>query len=169
VVLSVSWLHSASLLRSLRQLFPTPFLDSQEQIRVEFVVKCHPWAPLRMLLEKSERLPAWFTVSEQSLNNLLKSGELFLYVPPTTTRWEAYLAGLPVIKFCDEFLDMDAVDPPGEELAIPCTRDTLRSTLESVLRMERPPTPLDRRELLARVFSPVNEQLWATLTGRPLS
>ncbi len=164
VVLPISSLHGSTLLRDLLDAFPSASLDDARGLSIEFILKCHPRTPIDALRPSSRPMPSWFRVSDAPLQQLLREADLYLYIPPTTTRWEAYVNGLPLVKYCDDFLDIDAVDAPGEELATPCSRDTLRSTLQNILAQPRQNDgPMGRQHVLERVFSPVDERLWTSL------
>ena len=163
VVFSVSELHSGALLQDLLDLFAS---DSLAGRPIRFILKCHPRTPPAGIVPRDRALPTWFAVSDEPLSRLLQTVDAYLYVPPTTTRWEAYLAGLPTLKYLDDFLDMDAVELPGEPLTRTCTKPTLRAALEAALtHRDPPPSPERRREVLQQVFSPVQEEQWAAVAA----
>jgi hypothetical protein len=157
VGLSFSAPHVVALLRALREAFPTADLDGDD--RVAFLLKWHPALPPQALRPALEPLPAWMTATDRPLRALFAQAELFLYVPPTISCWEAYAAGLPVLKFADDLLDVDALDGLDDD-AQACTAETLRAQVIDLLR-RGPAAPEAHRRALSRVFSPVDEQLWA--------
>src|SRR6267143_4494988 len=116
-----------SLLGDLLEVFQTPFLGDKKEHRVAFVLKFHPDLPLEKMGRSEEKLPEWFTVPPRPLSELLQDADLFLYSPPTGTWREAYLAGLPVVKYRGEFLDSDSTDILSEDELPVCSRDTLRA------------------------------------------
>lgn len=159
---------AASLLRDLLELFQTPFLDSHHEHRVAFILKCHPDLPWERLGHKSKLLPAWFTVSERRLDELLEESDLFLYVPPTGTWQQAYWAGLPVLKYRGEFLDMDSTAVLGVNELPVCSGETLKQSIARLLLANGPSISGDRQALLRYLFSPVDEKVWAALAKPPL-
>jgi hypothetical protein len=157
--------HAASLLEDLLELFPQPFRDNNRGHRVVFVLKCHPDLPWEMLAGEAPRLPAWFTVSKQPLSVLIDTVDLFLYSPPTGTWREAYLAGVPVLKYRGEFLDVDSTETLRiEELPI-CSRDTLRDQIHTLLAKASVSDKETRRGFLDQIFSPVDESVWLKLVA----
>jgi hypothetical protein len=154
---------AACLLRDLLELFPTPYLDAHHQPRVTFVLKCHPDLPWKRLGRAGTPLPAWFAVSERRLDELIEEADLFLYVPPTGSWQEAYWAGVPVLKYRGEYLDVDSTAVlGGEELPV-CTRDTLRASLTRILLASRSSMTGDPQASLHHRFSVVDESVWAKL------
>ncbi len=168
VVFPTSRLSSACLLQDLLELFPAPSFT--------FILKCHPDLPWGTFGNKESKLPAWFTVSAQPLNELIQTVDLFLYAPPTGSWREAYIAGLPVLKyqgaFLGEFLDIETTDAPGVSEVPVASRDTLRKTVHDLLTEASDSSPLERKRFLERAFSPVNEEVWMQLVktqaGQPL-
>ena len=87
--------------------------------------------------------------------------DAFVYAPPTITWLEAYAVGLPVIKYCGEWLDLDASEAltRGDPVRV-SSRDTLRADLAAALVEAPDARNGTRQEVLRRVFSPVDEQAW---------
>lgn len=159
---------AASLLRDLLDLFQAPFLDAHQKHQVTFTLKCHPDLPWEILGHKGKPLPAWFTVSERRLDELIEEADLFLYVPPTGTWQQAYWAGLPVLKYRGEFLDVDSTAVlGGDELPV-CSGETLKQSIAKLLLDDGPPILHSRRNLLADLFSTVDEKVWMALAKPPL-
>jgi hypothetical protein len=136
---------------------------------VEFIVKGHPRLPMARLLASTGPLPPWFTVSERPLAELFEEADVFLYTPPSSSALEAYLAGLPVLKYHDErqdgLLDIDSVEMASAAVST-CSRDTLTTELARLLRQDLDGAiGEDRQAALQRIYSPVNEQVWAALAG----
>jgi hypothetical protein len=155
---------AVSLLHDLLELFPTDFMDPDRRGRVRFTLQCHPDLPLDMFKERGSALPPWFELSGRPLGELFDSVDLFLYAPPTGTWREAYWMGLPILKYLGDFLDMDSTHVLTEELPV-CSRDTLKAKLYAMLTEPCSSSVEERRKLLGKVFSPVNERTWMELAG----
>jgi len=155
-----------SLLRALVDEFPRPFLDDREQWPVEFIVKCHPLLPLAKFMSPSTPLPPWFRISERPLRDLFSEADLCLYAPPGVSRWEAYLSGVPVLKYCSEWLDMDSVVGFGQDIVPSCSRETLRPALAALLAHGNASASRVERDISERLFSPVDEHLWLRLADQ---
>ena len=132
-------------------------------------MKCHPMFPLARFLNATDHLPAWMRVSEQPLVELANTAEVFLYAAPSTTAWEAYLMGLPVLRYTDGAFQMDAIDALGSAAVRSCSWQTLREEMVALLntRCQEAPDMENRREALEKVFSPVDEAAWLTLVRTP--
>jgi hypothetical protein len=156
---------AACLLQDLLELFPTPFLDPNRERPLTFILKCHPDLPWGMFGNEESKLPEWFTVSAQPLSELMETVDMFLYAPPTGTWQEAYLMGLPVLKYRGEFLDVDSTDVPGVSELPVSSRDTLRRTMHGFLTQASDSVTLARDGFLGQVFSPVNEKVWLQLVS----
>lgn len=157
--------HAVCLLKDLLELFPTPFLDSYGEHSLAFILKCHPDLPWEMVGGQEGKLPEWFTLSTQPLSDLMEAVDLFLYSPPTGTWREAYWAGLPVLKYCGEFLDLDSTDILSTEELPVCSRETLRERIRTLLTEAAVSTRKARRGVLDEIFSPVNEKVWMQLVS----
>lgn len=152
------------LLQDLLALFATPALGT-DGLSVKFVLKCHPDLPWKMLGANRSKLPPWFTVSEEPLHELLARADLFLYAPPTGTWREACQAGLPVLKYCGEFLDLDFSEIDALKRLPVSSRDTLKTRMCSLLTQGHLSATLQHDDLLRDAFSPVNEEAWMQVVG----
>jgi hypothetical protein len=165
VAFPISRLHAMSLLRDLLETYQVPFLDDKREQRVIFILKFHPYLEWEMVAGRREKLPPWFTVSQQPLSELMANVDLFLYSPPTGTWREAYLSGVPVLKYRGEFLDVDSTDTLRVKELPVCSRDTLREKTHALLTEAAVSTNEMRRGFLGEVFSPVDENVWLKLAG----
>jgi len=164
--LPLSPLHGSSLLRALVDIFPTPFLSETQRDPVDVIVKCHPLLPLHKLQKRSVQLPEWFRVTEQPLRELCKTADVFVYAPPSTSGWEAAVMGLPVVRYRDEWLDMEPSEEESLEVAVGST-EALRRTLTGLLAQHATRSePLVRHDILRQCFSPIDERIWIDLTQR---
>jgi len=168
VAFPTSRLSATCLLQDLLELFPTPFLRTNRECPLTFILKCHPDLPWGTFGNQESKLPEWFTVSARPLSELLESADLFLYSPPTGTWREAYGAGLPVLKYRGEFLDIDSTDLPGVSELPVSSRDTLRRTMSGLLTQAVDSATVTRKSFLDQAFSPVNEKVWLQLVREPL-
>jgi hypothetical protein len=161
VAFPISRPHAVSLLRDLLELFPTPFLEDGNARQAAFILKFHPDLRWEMLGGQARSLPEWFTVSTHPLRDLMETVDVFLYTPPTGTWREAYCAGLPVLKYQGEFLDIDSTDFDGlgvEGLSV-CSMETLRRKVTELSVSSREA----RKAIVHEVFSPVREEAWLQL------
>jgi len=127
-------------------------------VSVEFCLKFHPWLPASAVIGK-RRLPPGVKVCEEPLPQLLASASALLYAPPTAAWWEAYLHGIPVLKFLGDFLDIDS-DKVVPGVAVPvCTQSTLRQAVLNLLAAGPPPTG-NLNAIRDQLFAPVNEAAW---------
>lgn len=165
VAFPITQVHAAPLLWDLLDLFPTPFVDDQDECQVKLVLKFHPHLPLENIARGAMSLPEWFCVSAQPMSELLDSADLFLYSPPTGTWREAYSVGVPVLKYRGEFLDVDSGQLGSADEIPVCSRDTLREKVYTLLRNGSPSDVLGREDLLQEMFSPVREQVWLDLVS----
>jgi len=162
VALPITRMHAQPLLRDLLDLFGSTGSSASQ---VEFVIKCHPDLPLAMLMDKSEGLPQGFTVTETPLRDLFDMVDGFLYAAPTSSWCEAYVAGLPVLKYRSDSLDIDWADALNLETLPICSRESLKQRIEDLLR-DSPAVPAGSRTgLVERIFSPVNESVWLKLVA----
>lgn len=158
--------HAASLLQDLLEAFPSPFLDLKEGLRVAFFLKFHPDLSWDQLADPTTKLPEWFTVSARPLRELMDTADLFLYAPTTGSWREAYLRGLPVLKYLGEFLDIDSTDILTEKEVPLCSTETLRPMIVTMLSKTEASSRETRQRLMGNVFSPVNEDLWLRLVNQ---
>ena len=152
VGLSTSRAPCASLLENLLATF-------RESDGLDFLVKTHPDLPLNRIFERPPEMPRWLHRPEKPLRALFEEADLFLFTPPTTTYWEAYLAGLPVLKYRSDFLDIDIIETLKDRVPV-CSRSDIREVLLKTLREKKAPPLEELRELLDFVFSPVDETAW---------
>jgi len=162
VALPITRMHAEPLLRDLLEFFGHSCSDTNQ---VEFAIKCHPDLPLAMLMDKSEGLPHAFTVTETPLRDLFDTVDGFLYAAPTSSWCEAYVAGLPVLKYRSESLDIDWADTLNLEALPVCTRESLKQGIEDLLKGSLAAPEDGRSELVERVFSPVNVSVWLKLVS----
>jgi len=167
ITLPISPAQAATLVHDLVDVFSTP-LEISGGGRVAFVFKGHPRLPIRRWLRGRRTLPAWFSVTEDPLSVLWPRVDILLYIPPTASWMEAYAAGVPVVKYCGELLDIDSADRLPSGMVATCSRDTVRSTLERLVVEQTWSVDVSqrRREVIERIFSPVQEDVWVTL-ARP--
>ena len=157
--------YSRELIMQLIEECRTPIRDASGR-EVEFVLTFHVDLPANILLGPAAQLPAAISVSDRPLNDLVGDSDVCLFAPPTGSWREALFAGLPVLRYRPNLLDIDPVDSLGGASVPDCSRATLRQAI--VRALEAPPL-LGREEaqrLLRRVYSPVQEQVWRSL-GEP--
>ena len=116
-------------------------------------------------MDNSERLPDVCTIVNTSLRDLFGTVDGFLYAPPTVSWCEAYLAGLPVLKYRGESLDIDWADALKIEALHVCSRESLKEGLQALLKGSSADLAENQTRLLKQAFSPVNEQVWLNLVG----
>lgn len=162
VAMSTSPVHSASLLQDLVELFPSPFLDENSRCRIRFILKCHPDLPMMVIARGRQRLPEWITDSGQPLDELIRSCDLLLFASPTGSWRQASLAGLPVVKYRSEFLDIDSDDGLGDKLLV-ASRETLKPQLYAMLSGSLALSVEPQMAPLKEAYSPVNERMWLEL------
>lgn len=167
VTLPIVPAQALALVQHLLEAFSTP-LEIPGRGRVEFVLKGHPRLPVRKLLRGHGALPTWVAVTEDPLSALWPHVDALLYSPLTASWLEAYAVGLPVVKYHGELLNTDVEDRLPRGAVATCSRDTVRSTLERLLSQDTPVDPARRqREVRERIFSPVQDALWAELARSP--
>jgi hypothetical protein len=129
----------------------------------ECIIKCHPDLPIEMMRDAIGPIPESFVVATQPLGELFQRADVFLYAPPTTSCWEAYVAGLPTVKYVGDLLDVDPADSLGKRHLV-CSRETLRAGVSFVLDVVRTASgPPNRPEALHGIFSPVDEDRWVRI------
>ncbi len=168
VTFPISPQYARRLVVDLLEEFSEPLhLDKDGGAPVRFVLKCHPVLPMEKFHLADATLPPWITVSREPLDRLLSRADLLLYVPPTTTRWEGFLTGIPVLKYQVDLLDIDSDAVDGVPVPV-CSRETLRASVGELLRDPPVGQRLDPR-VLEGVFGRVDEDLWARIVGETAS
>lgn len=157
--------YARELLASLAEAFREPLLDPSSGRPVECVVTFHVDLPRERVVDETQTLPPSIVLSSQGVGELLSQSALCVFVPPTGSWREALIAGVPVLRYRPDTLDLDPIDAlAGLELP-DCSRATLREALVASLRSPAIPTRDDRARLLNRLYSPVNEAVWLSLAG----
>lgn len=139
------------------------YLEKDGGAPVRFVLKCHPVLPIEKFRPTTAALPPWITVSREPLDSLLSRADLLLYVPPTTTRWEGFLMGIPVLKYQVDLLDIDSYAVDGVPLPA-CSSKTLRASVGELL-LDPPTGSRPDPRVLEDVFGRVDEELWVRIVG----
>lgn len=165
VALPLSRFVGGSLLRDLVELFPQPRLNGAGHTTVRFIVKGHPQLPVAVLTQGRGMLPAWFEVTERPLHELLREADLLLCAPPTASRWEAAMIGVPVLRYQGAWIDMDAAEPMNGERVALCSKNQLKAAMTFLLTQAASAEDESARARGDRAFSPVNEQVWMELMG----
>jgi surface carbohydrate biosynthesis protein (TIGR04326 family) len=154
--------HCKGLLADLLDEFKTPlFAHDGDRVPIQLVLKCHPWLPLKRFHRGKAILPEWAGSTEEPIEQELARADLLLYVPSTTIWREAYLAGVPVLKYEVDLLDLDPPDSLNAFSVHPCRKESLRGLIRQLLA--KPPAKKPPPEVLAKTFGRVNEQFWATI------
>jgi hypothetical protein len=176
VLVALPWSppQAAALVSQLVEQFPDPFLDGPTRQSLRLTIKSHPTLPLKKIGWTRNSLPKWFEVSEQPLSHLLGTADVLVCVAPSTARWEAYFAGLPVISFQDDMLDNGDLAGAAADPILVASSATLRlRILEALATSESVAGRAQQRSaLLDRMFSAVDEALWLDLarnSSAPLS
>ncbi len=162
--------HAGSLLADFLSAFREPLiLKPGRDGTVQFQLKFHPVLPLGHLLPAGVALPPWMTIVHAPMEQLLPGTDLLLYVGPTSSWWEAFLSGVPVLKYRTDLIDIDAGNQ-ADAMPVPvCSGATLRASLDRLLRGDRPAAGRPPAGLVEKMYGRVNEALWVSVTrGRPL-
>lgn len=159
VTFPIARAYAWNLFAALLSEFRDPLLVDGEPVR--FVLKCHPGLPMERLAQGPVTLPPWMAVSHAPLEQLLPDTDLLLYVGPTSSWWEARLHGVPVLKYRTDLMDMDAGASVEGMQAPSCAHETLRTSVEGLLRQPSVRKRSDDR-LVEHMFGRVNELAWAT-------
>lgn len=155
--------YALALLTDLLDEFRRPLPSGSGEVPVQFVLKCHPLLPIEKFYPGRMDFPSWISVSRQPMESLIPGADALLYVPQTASWWEGFLAGIPVIKYQTDMLDIDSSAALGHRGPVVCTRETLREALANVLHQAGPRRPT--RENLSRFFGKVDEDVWARVVG----
>ncbi|MBI4596982.1 MAG: hypothetical protein HY737_01090 [Candidatus Omnitrophica bacterium] len=166
VALPISQGQARALLHDLLELFSAPWMDERRASMVRFIVKPHPDTPIAQVMGRAT-FPAWFTLSEEPLTSLLAHTDVYLAATSSSARWEAHALGLPVLKYTDEFIDLDRLELPNLPREIRCSRQTMKSALASLHRdrVSRPRVRPPSRQMLEQLFSPVNADVWSAVVA----
>lgn len=164
VALSTVDCYSRELVLQLMEECRTPLRDAAGR-DVEFVLTFHVDLPASALLGPAPQLPPSLSVSQRSLNDLVPESDLCLFAPPTGSWREALFAGLPVLRYRPDLLDLDPTDSLGGPAVPDCTRATLRQAIVAALAAPHALSGEEARRMLRRVYSPVQEQVWRSLVG----
>ena len=157
--------YARELLESLSAAFREPVIDPTSQRPIECIVTFHVDLPREAVVNADVRLPSSILLSSQTMGELLDGAALCVFIPPTSSWREALIAGVPVLRYRPDTLDIDPVDAlAGVELP-ECSRLTLRDAILTALRSPVVPTPAERARLLGRLYSPVQESVWLSLAG----
>ncbi len=157
--------YARELLASLADAFREPLTDPSTGLPVECCVTFHVDLPRERIVDATLPLPPSIVLSTQGVGELLSQSALCVFVPPTGSWREALIAGVPVLRYRPDTLDLDPIDSlAGVELPA-CSRATLRDAILAALRSPTVPTPAARARLLGRLYSPVNESVWLSLAG----
>lgn len=155
-------LYARELLASLTEVFREPLIDPATRQQVRCVVTFHVDLPRDAVVDAP--LPPSISLSAQPIAELLTESALCLFVPPTGSWREALIAGVPVLRYRPETLDLDPIDALGGLTLPVCSRATLREAIVEGLGAPRP-SPTERARLLSRLYSPVGEPVWRALAG----
>lgn len=159
------------LIQALLAVGPQLIEEHQPDV-LEFIVKPHPLLRKDTWLSLMKTAGAWLTWSDQPLSTWLEFASIFLYVPPSSSAWEAYLKGLTLLRYRDASqagqLDLDPTAALGDEIPT-CTSSTLNASLRTAIRYCQTSPRRDRSARMARlrdIYSPVDESVWTTMTTR---
>ncbi len=157
--------YARELLAALAEAFREPLIDRLGGHPVECVVTFHVDLPRERIVDETQTLPPSIVLSSRGVGELLSQSALCVFVPPTGSWREALIAGVPVLRYRPDTLDLDPIDSlGGVELPV-CSGATLRDAILAGLRSPIVPTPAARARLLERLYSPVNEEVWLDLVG----
>lgn len=168
VTFPISRSPAVSLLADLLAAFKEPLMSNGAETEpVRFLLKCHPALPLHRVLERGVTLPSWMAPSQAALEQLLPAINLLLYVGPTSAWWEAFLSGVPVLKYQADLIDIDAGNTPDAMPVPTCSSASLRASIEAMLQDRQRRQPVEAR-LIERMYGRVNEALWQSVVrARP--
>ncbi|MBI4353714.1 MAG: hypothetical protein HY595_00610 [Candidatus Omnitrophica bacterium] len=163
VTFPISRPHASRLLADLSEAFRQPLMsESKAGGSVRFLLKFHPALPLTHLVPYGFALPSWMKMTELSMPRLLPDVDLLLYVGPTSSWWEAFLCGVPVLKYRADLVDIDAGQEP-EAMPVPvCNGASLRASVEATLKAGTPVRPV-AAALVERMYGSVDEEVWTSL------
>jgi hypothetical protein len=159
--------HCKSLLVDLLDEFKVPLFldDGRGGVPVHLSLKCHPWLPLKMFYREEVSLPTWMSFTERPMETELAQADLMLYVPSTTSWREAYVAGVPVLKYEVDLLDIDPPEFLTGFFVHLCRRETLRRMIRKLLK-HPPARSKPSLDVLGKIFGRVDEELWTSIVGQ---
>jgi hypothetical protein len=165
VAFSVSPAYSENLFFDLTEVLQKPlFVDEGKEEPVEFILKWHPAYPINGDDHRSLDSLPWVTSTVEPMSEVLQRSDLFVYVPPTTSWWEAYLHGIPVLKYQVDLLDLDSdVMPDGIASPI-CHKETLRRRVKELLMQPGEKGP-PGQGVIHKMFGPVDEGVWINIAS----
>lgn len=149
--------HAEQLLADLLASFAQPLV--LESAPVRFIVKAHPSLEGARWLGTGAVFPSWITMTREPLAQVLDAADLLLYVGPTSSGLEAWLAGIPVLRYGGDLIEMDWEAGVPEWSVPSCAASTLREAVRAALSGREPRVPLPRR-VLEQVFAPVDAAAW---------
>jgi hypothetical protein len=171
VALSTVERYARALVEALIEACREPLVDPATGTPVTFVITFHVDLPQAAVVKPSDRVPETVTFSDDSVAALLDNVDLFLFVPPTGSWREAYAAGVPILRYRPDTLDLDPIDALGGVELPACSRATLRTAVAAGLASRNAAPRAERERMLRRTYSPVREEVWLALsglTGKPL-
>ena len=107
-------------------------------------------------------LPRWINFTEEAIEKELARADLLLYVPSTTIWREAYVAGVPVLKYEVDLLDLDPPEFLEGFSVVPCRKETLRKMIKKLLK-HPPARSRPSSDVLEKIFGRVDEELWTSI------
>ena len=131
-----------------------------EKENIRIIIKPHPVVPLKRLKIQLPAWPAHFQETDKSVPEILKEVDLLIY-SSSTTGLEAFLVGVPVIKYRSEhIIDFDALDTLSGTAIRSCSENNMKHVVLSVLNEGSNRFARQSAGSLDRFFSPVDEDVW---------
>jgi hypothetical protein len=161
----VAFTYSVSLtLEMLMALFDA-FANKGDK-SCHFILKFHPSLPPESLKVQLPSWPPHFEVSGQSFAEALERADLVLY-SSSTAGLEAYLAGVPLIRYDSEHnLSVDPLDALDESTVQGCSASNMKSVILSQLRDSISPAPVsDEPVQISYFFSLPDLKMWRNLVA----
>lgn len=132
-------------------------INSLQDENIRVIIKPHPIVPLERLKIRPLHWPVHFQKTDKPMQEILREVDLVVY-SSTTTGLEAFLAGIPVIKYYSEhFLDLDTLSADGSAVKS-CFENNMGEVILSALKENGSYTTQTRN--IEQFFSPVNEDVW---------
>ena len=158
-------MYARVLLEDLMDAFREPLIDGTTGEAVRLVLTFHVDLPAAEVCRAGDRIPSSMTVSDGAVGTLLPEARLCVFVPPTGSWREALFAGVPVLRYRPDLLDLDPIDSLGGVELPDCSRGNLREAIAAALAAPPLMSAEDRERVLRRVYSPVQEQVWLSFAG----